>query len=254
LPGTNCCVVLIPLQGCDKWLISRVQEGLASELHIPVLIQTAEVKETPFGRDRRQKTIAGMRQNLKQNLKDETIAEGMNKLGMKPDALDNDDQVVKLMRYLVLNESGKEDVTKLVVFLQESRGKDPQWNADQLLASLSQAVDPCRRKDIAYVGLTPNDIYAKEYNFLFGWSATRGAIVSYRRFTADFNKSLPNKDRLAKRTLMQCLSSVGLVYGLERCTDPTCARAYPNSLSEHDAKKGTLCDECRENFKARLGL
>jgi len=251
LPGADCRVVLVPLQGCDNWLIRRVQAGLASELHVPVHIQTAALKEVACGRDRRQKIIAGMRRQLQQNLNVESVSEGMSRLGLKVESLDDDDLVVKLMRHVVSKENGKEAVSKLVALLQEARGKDPQWDADQLLALLSQAADACRRENVAYVGLTPNDIYANDFNFLFGWSNSRGAIVSYRRFTADFSKEQPNRERLVKRTLMQCLSSVGHVYGIARCTDPTCARAYPNSLSEHDAKKGTLCSECRDNFRAR---
>ncbi len=112
---------------------------------------------------------------------------------------------------------------------------------------------PYRRKNVAYLGITSVDIYARDYNFLFGWANRLCGIMSYCRFTADFNDDIPNQERLVKRALMQSQSSVGLIYGLKRCTDPTCARAYPNSLSEHDAKKGTLCSECRKNFRTTFG-
>jgi len=36
-----------------------------------------------------------------------------------------------------------------------------------------------------------------------------------------------------------------LMFGLPRRTDPTCARAYANSLAEHDAKKVKLCPQCQ---------
>jgi len=113
-------------------------------------------------------------------------------------------------------------------------------------------VKPYRRKNVAYLGITSVDIYAKDYNFLFGWANRSGGIMSYRRFTAAFNNDIPNQDRLIKRTLMQCLSSVGHIYGIKRCTNPTCARAYPNSLSEHDAKNGTLCSECENGFRIKF--
>ncbi len=46
---------------------------------------------------------------------------------------------------------------------------------------------------------------------------------------------------------------MGLACGLKRCTHPTCARAYPHSLYEHDAKNGTLCSECRKSFRTTFG-
>ena len=252
VPGTNYCVVLIPFQGCDKWLIARVQGELAAELHIPVLVQTVDVSYPPFSRDRRQKVIEGVRAQLMGHLEDKQVAEAMRQLSLGKEDLKDDGKVIRLMKQ-VMKESGAEAVAQLDAFLSDSTGQDPQWDADLLLTTLIQAVKPLRRANVAYLGLTPVDIYANDFGFLFGWSSTQGAVVSYRRFTADYNRDIPNQARLAKRTLMQCLSSVGLVNGIKRCTDPTCARAYPHSLSEHDAKKGTLCPECRDGFMKKFG-
>ena len=134
-------------------------------------------------------------------------------------------------------------------YLEESKGKNPQWNAGQLLDVLIRAVRPHRRRNVAYLGITAVDIYAKNYNFLFGCASRKGCIISYRRFTANFNGETPNQKRLVKRTFMQCLSSIGHIYGIERCTNPRCARAYPNSLSEHDAKEGSLWEKCKNEFR-----
>jgi predicted Zn-dependent protease len=248
LPGNDHCVVLVPFQGCDKWLIARIRDELSTTLHIPVFIQTINAKYPLYSRDRRQAIVNRLRRQLIENMKDIQVADGMKNLGLTKEDLKEDTNVLRLMKYLLRN-SGAEKIAQFDAYLKDSIGKDPQWDACQLQDTLFQAVAPCRRKNVAYLGITSVDIYTDDYNFLFGAANTSGGIMSYCRFTADFNNDIPNQNRLIKRTLMQSLASVGHIYGIKRCTDPTCARAYPNSLSEHDAKKGTLCSECKNAFK-----
>ncbi len=252
LPGTNHCIVLVPLQECDKWLILRIKEGLSATLGVPVYIQAINTKYPTFSRDRRRILIDGMRQQFIKEIHDIELADAMGNLNLTKEDLDEEDNVLKLTKYLLRSYS-TEALEEFEAFLEHSKGKDPQWNADRLKTIFFRAVVPYRRKNVAYLGITSVDIYARDYNFLFGWANRLCGIMSYCRFTADFNDDIPNQERLAKRALMQSQSSVGLIYGLKRCTDPTCARAYPNSLSEHDAKKGTLCSECRKNFRTTFG-
>lgn len=251
LPGTAHCVALVPFQECDNWLIARIKEELSTTLGIPVYIQTINTKYPPSSRDRRQDTLNRLRKEFMKNMDDIQVADGMKKLDLTKRDLEEEGNVLKLMKYL-LRSSGAEAIAQFDAYLEDSIGKDPQWNADQLQTSLFRAVKPYRRRNVAYLGITSVDIYAKDYNFLFGWANRSGGIMSYHRFTAAFNNDIPNQDRLIKRTLMQCLSSVGHIYGIKRCTNPTCARAYPNSLAEHDAKKGTLCSECTNGFKTKF--
>ncbi|MDD2466537.1 MAG: hypothetical protein PHI97_21275 [Desulfobulbus sp.] len=251
LPGTDYSVVLVPFQGCDKWLVARIKEELSITLHIPVFIQTINTKYPTSSRDRRQATIGRLRKEFIKNIADIQVADGLKKLDLTKDDLKTEDNVLKLMKYLLRN-SGIEEIAKFNAYLKDSIGKEPQWNADQLNSILFQSVNSYRRNNVAYLGITNADIYANDYNFLFGWAGSLGGVVSYHRFTADFNNEIPNQDRLIKRTLMQCLASVGRIYGIKNCTDPMCARAYPNSLPEHDAKKGTLCPECKIGFKSKF--
>jgi predicted Zn-dependent protease len=252
LPGTNHCVVLVPLQECDKWLIVRIKEELSAALGIPIYIQTIDMKYPAFSRDRRGILIDQIKQRVIKDIDDFQITDAMKDLNLTKDDLDEEDNVIKLMKYLLRSYDARA-IKEFEATLEDSKGKNPQWNADQLQTMLSVAVMPYRRKNVAYLGITSEDIYARDYNFLFGWANRLCGIMSYRRFTADFNNDSPNQERLIKRTLMQSLSSVGLIYGLKRCTDPTCARAYPHSLSEHDAKDETLCSECRNRFRTIFG-
>lgn len=77
-------------------------------------------------------------------------------------------------------------------------------------------------------------------------------IISDRRYRSALVEEPPNRDRLRERTLKQALSSAGLLFGLQRCTEPTCARAYANDLAEHDSKQPRLCVTCKEVFAKRF--
>ncbi|MHC4351359.1 MAG: DUF6263 family protein [Planctomycetota bacterium] len=254
LPGTNHCIVLVPLQGCDKWLIVRIKEELSIRLGIPVYIQTTDprVRFPGFSRDRRSLTIDKMRQRLIEKIDHPDTVEAIKELNLSREDLDDEDKFLKLAKYLLESVDARA-AEELEALLEYSRGMDPQWDADQLREVLLRAIMPYRRMNVAYLGVTSVDIYARDYNFLFGWAGRLCGVMSYHRFTADFNDDIPDQERLVKRSVMQSLSAVGLIYGLKRCTDPTCARAYPHSLAEHDAKKGTLCPECKNKFRKKFG-
>lgn len=252
LSGTNHCIVLIPFQGCDRWLILRIKDELCATLGVPVYVQKIDMNYPPVSRDRRQSIINRFKREVEKNLSDPHVSKSMKDLRLEKKDIQVEANVLKLMHHIA-RLNGRQGEETLETYLKDATGKDPQWNADQLLETLVNAVRPFRRQNIAYLGITPVDIYTADYNFLFGWAYNSGGIISYRRFSAVFNDETPSQDRLIKRTLMQCLSSLGFVHGIEKCSDPTCAKAYPNSLTEHDAKTGALCSECKNAFKKALG-
>lgn len=252
LPGTHSCIVLIPMQGCEKWLILRIRDELTSTLGIPVVVQTLDMQYPPAGRDRRQYLINLFRRNIAKNHSDPLVVKCMKDENLRLEDLRIEENALKLMRRMARQE-GLEKVGMLDAALEEARGKDPQWDSDQLLEALCKAVTPFRRGRVAYLGVTAVDIFTGDSNYLFGWAGPSGGVMSYKRFTADFWDDPPNQERLVKRALMQSLSSIGFVYGIQRCADPTCSRAYPNSLQEHDAKTGSLCPECRSAFSKVMG-
>ncbi|MBO4532231.1 MAG: hypothetical protein J5726_00840 [Treponema sp.] len=95
------------------------------------------------------------------------------------------------------------------------------------------------------LAVTAKDIYSgsENNNFLFGLSSGNTAVMSLNRFV----KYTDDKSIAMKRTVMQAFSSVGHVIGIARCSTPLCARAYPNSLAEQDAKDDVLCQTCINN-------
>jgi predicted Zn-dependent protease len=100
---------------------------------------------------------------------------------------------------------------------------------------------------LGILGITKQDIYENDYNFLFGWAQKKWGVISYARFL--LGDPVPTDKQFEKRAIIQSLSSIGFVIGIPRPTNPNCARAYPNSLAEMDRKSMELCDECKINLR-----
>jgi predicted Zn-dependent protease len=122
-----------------------------------------------------------------------------------------------------------------------------QYSGDALLGQLSQRFRNYINDAycLGVLGVTRNDIYENDYNFLFGWAQKGVGVISYSRFLL----GNPTNEQFEKRTVMQAFSSVGMIIGIPRCTNPNCARAYPNSLEEQDRKDDKLCNECKDNLR-----
>ncbi|MBF0122165.1 MAG: hypothetical protein HQL21_02000 [Candidatus Omnitrophica bacterium] len=90
------------------------------------------------------------------------------------------------------------------------------------------------------------DMRVEGLNFIFGTAdmARRVGVVSIARFSMDH----PPQELLLERTTKQVFSTVGFIAGVPRCTTPGCARAYPNSVAEHDLKTTKICNVCLRRF------
>lgn len=143
------------------------------------------------------------------------------------------------------------------LYLQEEDGQElweknmskikDQYNTDTILDQIEDNFRSIikQKNTIGFLGIINEDIYSDDTNFVFGSAGLKYGIMSYIRF---FDEDTTNTIGI-KRTLMQAFSSVGHIIGIPRCTSPTCARAYPNSLEEHDRKEDKLCNECLKNLE-----
>ena len=122
-----------------------------------------------------------------------------------------------------------------------------QYSASALLDQLSGKFGNYYKEPycLGILGVTREDIYENDYNFLFGWAYKKLGVMSYARFM----QGEPTREQFEKRVVMQAFSSMGLVIGIPRPTNPNCARAYPHSLEEHDRKEDKLCEECKGNLR-----
>ncbi len=104
---------------------------------------------------------------------------------------------------------------------------------------------------VGVIAVTHRDLATPELNFVFGHGdrAVRAGVTSYLRFAGEGVRG----DALAHRLAVQALSTTGVLLGLGRCEDASCARAFPKNLEEHDRKQERFCDACRARVDAALG-
>jgi predicted Zn-dependent protease len=247
LPSRGAVLVLIPMGDVDLLLLQQERSQLQKELGIKVEIRSVPCQTAGPSRSNQRPMANTLRlgwQRLRVSNPD-GFDMALERYGLTAADLDNDWKVFQFSAKFFRDGGDVQHAQEIDQIL----GKiDGQWDAADLLTSLTQAVTPMAQNNVRYIGITSHDIFAQDYNYLFGWSTGNCAIVSYKRFTASFNGEIPNRTRLLRRFHFQCLASAGHVFGLPRCTDPTCPRSYPNSLEEQDAKSDQLSEKCRHGF------
>ncbi len=257
VPGDATTLVLVPVGTVDTCVLEELQGILQARLAIPVLVRDARVRVPRFKREPIEGYLAKMRASLQEMMeKDRQLVESLRSKEIRPGDLEKDSVVAKAWRELVSASGDAELLAKFDATMNQLREADKQWDMDDLLNSLRVAVRPFRQNHVYFLGVANLDAFRGESNFVFGTAETGGhhAVLAYRRFTAAFNGDTPNRRRLVDRMLKQALSSVGFMLGVGRCSSPVCARAYPHSLSEHDAKSTELCNACALCFERVLGV
>jgi predicted Zn-dependent protease len=249
-------LVLVPVGEVDACVLGELQQVLHARLTIPVLLQDARVPVPSPKREPVTRYVAQLRERLRNAVKaDDRLAAFLKQKGINPGALQQDAEVVKAYRQIAL-ASGADEVARFDAVMEQLRKADQQWDIHDLLDNLTMAVRPFRQANVYFLGIANLDAFADQSNFIFGTAETGGhhAVIAYRRFTAEFNDETPNRKRLVDRMLKQSFSSIGFMLGVPRCSMPTCARAYPHTLAEHDAKSTDLCDACRLGFERVLRI
>lgn len=215
-----------------------------------MFIQDAKIALPGHKRDRLKRITDRFREGLLANLRSAEVQEVVTEMEVDEGKLRDDRVVLNAVRKLTERSRGADALSRLNVALQQAEGADEQWDIDDLRKGLKDRVRSYKRPKIGYMGVANVDLFWHDNNFIFGVGSSSGyGVMSYHRFTADFNRETPNRQRLVSRALKQALSTAGFIFGVPRCSDPRCARAYPNSLAEHDAKSTKLCDSCREGFR-----
>jgi predicted Zn-dependent protease len=258
IPGNGPVVVLVPLGVVESWILEHLSEEINLDLGIPVSIMGLGIDPGPATRDPWSGVLNGIKDGVKKDAVLSVKILDLAKIkGIQEQNLWKDDTFVPLLLD-VLKVMGKgDDAAQIEMLLAQVKGSPLQWDAAQLIEEIKKQSRPWARDGVVFVGVTSLDIGSDGLSFQFGISETGTALISYHRFTAEFNNETPNNLRLTRRLEKQALSSVGFTFGIVRCSTPWCARAYPNSLDEHDVKENKLCDQCREGFRkafAKYGL
>jgi predicted Zn-dependent protease len=245
------CMITVP-EG-QEWLAHEIGARLRELFKINVYVEKRDFVPAQPDRGGVAAFAEGLRGKLPwHDLQFDALA-AKEGIGDKDAATDG--QIIALARRHVQNQEGDRAAEFLDKSIQFAAKHTSQWRADTLIARLMLSAMPRTGPRTLYVALIPQDIFAGNNNFMFGSAQANGdyGVVSYHRFAAEFTGETPKRERLATRTYKQILSSAGHMLGVPRPSSPLCARAYPASLDEHDAKGDKLCDDCRAGFAKALG-
>lgn len=157
---------------------------------------------------------------------------------------------------------------KFITFiLQQGEVNDPssilgafkphmQYYADTIIEALRKKYEVRPNDKIkGYIGITSDDIYISDYEFI-GYSAQKKyAIASYFHYTGTANSDPQNRNLLVKR-----LSKVGIAaaFGTIRiptCSSLYCVHSYSGSVQRRDVLDIDLCAGCRKrlsDYKERM--
>ncbi len=213
--GKNPEMVIVPIGKVNKLLLLEVKSKLQEKMGISYSIMEEEIDPGKIDRSYLDKYTINTKRKL-------------------------------LVSFLRLFPEQNERFKKL-----ENQG---QFNASRLILEVEEKYKINKGSKIkGYLGITQEDIFDGNSNFLFGWARKNYGVMSYHRFLAVFNNEPPNRPRLCDRMVKQGISSSFFILGIPRCTNPTCIRAYPHNLTEHDQKSNELCSWCKKQLELHTG-
>jgi predicted Zn-dependent protease len=243
---------LVCAPNTDHWMPGEVGRRLSGLLGVRVGLVAAPFVLGKPDRTGRAQLAEELRRSLPWTEQRMTLYVPGGKL-VPPQFL-SDDAVISVMRKLVEHDGGPEQIQSFRAQLALADAQQ-NWDVSRLLSDLGQSnVQPSQGK-VVYLALVPVDLFSGSTDFLFGSASPTGnyGVVSFCRFAASFTGEPPKRARLVDRLCKQMLSTAGFALGVPRCGDLRCARSYPRSLAEHDAKGAGLCPECRAGFAKVLG-
>jgi archaemetzincin len=100
------------------------------------------------------------------------------------------------------------------------------------------------------LGVTDEDLYAENLNFVFGqaYSPGKTAVISTLRLNPTFYKQKPNENLFIERVVKEAAHEVGHTFGLKHCPIMTCVMSFSNSVGDVDRKTKYLCEGCRKEL------
>lgn len=250
--GTEHCIVLVPLQGSNRWILERMKTEITNTLGVPVTIMRLDMEMPKPARDQRGSILNSIGRAMGEHLEDPDLTASLKALKLNKDDLKNPENVLRIMKY-ILDQQGPQDFPKFKEELKKSIGLDPQWDVNEMVDIFNVALTPYKRKNAFFIGVTDSDIFSSDYRFLFSMGTSEACVVSYHRFTASFNQTLPQAAKVVERSLKASIWCSCYGFGLDQCSIPACPRAYANSLEEVDSRNAVLCPDCQVQLKEVIG-
>jgi len=244
-------IVMVPMGDVNMQLLYELRVLLQEKTGLRITLSDHHVDPGPCDRMASEPYVKNVCDELRKSLSLTQHQAILNDLDITDEALDSwDGQDRYIWKYFsLLGDKGKEYREKYHEGLH-LRENMKQYLAESLIERLRTAVPFGANKQIkGYLGMTSKGLYCPTCNFLYGNADYAYGVISYNGFLAAHNNEGDNRSRLVKRFLKQALSTTNFMLGIPRCNTPFCARAYPHSLREHDAKSDDLCPVCQSRLR-----
>ena len=245
-------IVLVPLGEVEERMVQEARVLLEKQMGVKISIHPGRKAIGHFDRTLAWRYVSQVFESLRREVKEDKLNSLMKETNLTPGDVQTQEDRLRFIRAYLETMNGRMRRTRFQFEVTVADlSKRVQYNYSRLLKEMQnefllQKGSPVK----GYLAITGEDLYDGESNFVFGLALVGGGygVMSYHRFTAGFNGVDQNRPRLLARILKQALSSANFLLGIPRCSTPNCARAYPNSLQEHDQKSDELCPICRSRL------
>ncbi len=250
----NIAIVLVPMGNPSGQILSELRAALQDRLGIAVSVSGRAVDPGEADRKYSGLFISKMFSRVQKNLNQLQRDLIMHEFRITDGDLKSPEYQAHFIR-AVLSRSGEYGRQALQQFETELEklGDSGQYNITRLAEEIRRAFPVDGRQTVkAYLGVTPVDLYMSGSNFLYGGSDGIYGAISYCQFTAAHNGAKQCRPLVVSRILKQALSTSNLIFDIPRCNNPYCARSFPSTLAEHDAKSHKLCPDCLKRLQAYI--
>jgi len=135
---------------------------------------------------------------------------------------------------------------------EAARNAAGQYNAEAVLDEFSKRINLITGNESALI-ITDSGLYTRNFDFVYGLSDKPRAtsVLSTARLKNEFYGLKPDKGLFLKRLMKETLHELGLAWGLEPCSIPSCPMYFSKSLQEIDNKKEKFCHDCQNRLHHR---
>ena len=97
----------------------------------------------------------------------------------------------------------------------------------------------------AVLGIIDKDLYAENFNFIFGLAYSDCSLISLHRLISE------DKELFYTRAVKEAIHELGHLAGLGHCPNISCVMHFSNRLGDTDIKNETFCTKCDKRFRSR---